>query len=137
MRKIILIILFTLIYNVKAQKIPTYREVNVCEQEGMAGNFGFKFMGEKEYLSIIKDFEKKLKKTKNNYPDYYRLYILPSGGNPTDLFVSLIPKSIVPEEDKKKKDYRVYGSEKILGVYYDLKTKKISKPYRDFILPDL
>ena len=27
----------------------------------MAGNFGFKFMGEKEYLSIIKDFEKKLK----------------------------------------------------------------------------
>lgn len=64
MRKIILIILFTLIYNVKAQKIPTYREVNVCEQEGMAGNFGFKFMGEKEYLSIIKDFEKKLKKQK-------------------------------------------------------------------------
>ena len=84
-------------------------------------------MGEKEYLSIIKDFEKKLK-NKNNYPDYYRLYILPSGGNPTDLFVSLIPKSIVPEEDKKKKDYRVYGSKEILGVYYNLKTKKYQSP---------
>ena len=137
MRKIILIILFTLIYNVKAQKIPTYREVNVCEQEGMAGNFGFKFMGEKEYLSIIKDFEKRLKKTKNNYPDYYRMYILPSGGNPTDLFVSLIPKSIVSEENKKKKEYRVFGDERTLRLNFNLKTKKISNIYKGYILPDL
>ncbi|MDR2228735.1 MAG: hypothetical protein LBE39_04620 [Flavobacteriaceae bacterium] len=137
MRKLTLIFIFIYALGLKAQKIPTYREVNVCEQEGMAGNFGFKFMGEKEYLSIIKDFEKRLKKTKNNYPDYYRLYILPSGGNPTDLFVSLIPKSIVPEEDKKKKDYRVFGDKRILEVSYDLKTKKISEAYRGFIHPDL
>ncbi|WP_337084683.1 hypothetical protein [Elizabethkingia anophelis] len=137
MRKIILIILFTLVYNVKAQKIPTYREVNICGQEGMAGNFGFKFMGEKEYFSILKDFEKRFKKNKNNYPDYYRMYILPSGGNPTSLFVSLIPKSIVPEEDKKKKDYRVYGDERTLRLNFNLKTKKISNIYQGYILPDL
>ncbi|MCT4014254.1 hypothetical protein HZQ24_18120 [Elizabethkingia anophelis] len=135
MRKLTLIFIFISALGLKAQKIPTYREVNVCEQEGMACNFGFKFMGEKKYLSIIKDFEKKFKK--NNYPDYYRLYILPSGGNPTDLFVSLIPKSIVPEEDKKKKDYRVYGDERTLRLNFNLKTKKISNIYKGYILPDL
>ncbi|MCT4056539.1 hypothetical protein [Elizabethkingia anophelis] len=137
MRKLTLIFIFISALGLKAQKTPTYREVSVRGQKGMAGNFGFKFMGEKEYLSIIKDFEKRLKKTKNNYPDYYRMYILPSGGNPTDLFVSLIPKSIVSEENKKKKEYRVFGDERTLRLNFNLKTKKISNIYKGYILPDL
>jgi len=136
MRRIILIILFTLIYNVKAQKIPVYRETNVCGQEGMSDKAYFA-RGETEYLNILKDFEKKFKAINNGYSDYYRKYVLPGGVNATHLYVSLIPKSIVSEENKKKKEYRVFGDKRILEVSYDLKTKKISEAYRGFIHPDL
>lgn len=57
--------------------------------------------------------------------------------NATDLFVSLIPKSIVSEENKKKKEYRVFGDERTLRLNFNLKTKKISNIYKGYILPDL
>jgi len=136
MRRIIFILILTLIYNVKAQP-PIYKYVGVCGQEGMSKIDYFEMIGEQKYLSIIKDFEKQFKKSNNNYSDYYRMYVLPGGIKPTDLFVSLIPKSIVSEENKKKKEYRVFGDERTLRLYYNLKTKKISKVYHSYILYDI
>ncbi|HAT3996881.1 hypothetical protein HZQ84_10550 [Elizabethkingia anophelis] len=134
MRKLTLIFISAL--GLKAHKIPTYREVSVCGQEGMS-NKAYFARGKTEYLNILKDFEKKFKTINNGYSDYYRLYILPGGINATDLFVSLIPKSIVSEENKKKKEYRVFGDERTLRLNFNLKTKKISNIYKGYILPDL
>ncbi|HFK5598826.1 TPA: hypothetical protein ACG0AT_003408 [Elizabethkingia anophelis] len=131
----ILIILFT--SNIKAQKIATYREVSVCRQEGMANNFGFKLMGEQKYLSSIKDFEKEFTKINNGYPDYYRLYTIIGNVKSFTFYVSLIPKELVSEEDKKRKEYRVFGDKRTLRVSYDIKTKKISKPKPSMILYDI
>ncbi|OPC27790.1 hypothetical protein BAX97_08590 [Elizabethkingia meningoseptica] len=137
MRKLTLIFIFISALSLKAQKIPTYREVSVCGQEGMANNFGFLRVGEQEYISIIKNFEKKIKKH-NNYSGYYRLYILIGNKNELPTFYTfLIPKELVSEEDKKIKEYRIYGDNRTLKVYYDLKTKKISQPKPSIILPDL
>ncbi|CAI9675476.1 MULTISPECIES: hypothetical protein [Elizabethkingia] len=137
MRRTIIFILITLFTsNFKAQKTPIYREANVCGQEGMSDKAYFA-RGETEYLKILKDFEKKFKTINNGYSDYYRLYILPGGIKATDLFVSLIPKSIVSEENKKKKEYRVFGDERTLRLNFNLKTKKISNIYKGYILPDL
>ncbi|QQM26572.1 hypothetical protein [Elizabethkingia sp. M8] len=137
MRRIIFIILLTFIYNVKAQKNPVYREVSICGQEGMTDNAYFDIVGEKKYLSIIEEFERKLKKTENNYSNYYRLYVLPGGIKPTDLLISLIPKNLVSEENKKKKEFRVYGSDLTLEIIYDLKAKKIIKLYSRKLNPDI
>ena len=136
MRKLIFILILTLFYSVKAQP-PIYKYVGVCGQEGMSNAEYFGMIGEQKYLSIIKDFENQFKKSKNNYSDYYRLYSIHGGIKPTDLFVSLIPKSIVTEENRKKKEYRVFGDERTLRLYYNLKTKKISKVYHSYILYDI
>lgn len=131
----ILIMLFT--SNIRAQKIPTYSELNICGQEGMTDNFGFKLMGEQKYISSLKDFEKEFMKINNGYPDYYRLYIIIGNVKSFKLYISLIPKSLVSEEGKKSKDFRVYGDKRTLEVSYDLKTKKISKPKPSMILYDI
>ncbi|NHQ72729.1 hypothetical protein, partial [Elizabethkingia miricola] len=136
MRKLTLIFIFIFIsaLGLKAQKIPTYREVSVCEQEGMANNFGFKVMGEQKYLSSIKNFEKDFMKINNRYPDYYRVYTIIGNVKSFTFYVSLIPKELVSEEDKKRKEFRVFGDKRTLRVSYDLKTKKISKPKPSMIL---
>lgn len=126
------------IYNIKAQKIPQYTDVNICGQEGMAYKYYFQDgNGGVKYLNIIKEFEKQFKNNNKAYSDYYRMYTFLNYKNPTDLFITLIPKSIVSEEQKKAKDYRVFSDKRILEVSYDLKTKKISKPKPSLILPDL
>ncbi|AQX00891.1 hypothetical protein [Elizabethkingia anophelis] len=137
MRKLIFILIFSVIYNVKAQKTPVYKDVNICGREGMSEVIGFNMKNEKRYISIIKDFEKEFKKINNGYSDYYRVYHFVNWMNPTDLFVSLIPKEIVPEEQKKKKEFRVFGDDRTLEVFYDLKTRKISEPKKRIINPDL
>ncbi|OPB98017.1 hypothetical protein [Elizabethkingia occulta] len=137
MRKLTLIFIFISALGLKAQKIPTYSELNICGQEGMANNFGFKVMGEQKYLSSLKDFEKEFMKINNGYPDYYRLYIIIGNVKSFKLYISLIPKSLVSEEGKKSKDFRVYGDKRTLEVSYDLKTKKISKPKPSMILYDI
>ncbi|HFK5584516.1 TPA: hypothetical protein ACGZ92_000699 [Elizabethkingia anophelis] len=137
MRKLILVLILLFVWNIKAQKLPTYRELNVCKQEGMADNGDFRMLGENKYLSIIKDFEENLSKTKNNYSDYYRLYSTHGGVKLKGVAVYLIPKSIVPEEQKTKKEYRVFGDKRTLWIYYDLKTKKITKPRSFMLTPDL
>jgi len=130
----ILIILFT--SDIRAQKTPIYREVNICGQEGMSDKAYFA-RGEAEYLKILKEFEKEFKKVNNGYHDYYRMYNLPGGIKATDLLVSLIPKNLVSEENKKKKEFRIYGSDLTLEIIYDLKTKKIIKIYSRKLNPDI
>ncbi|MDV3927938.1 hypothetical protein CMT52_18860 [Elizabethkingia anophelis] len=137
-RAIIFILLFTLLSNVQSQtKIPIYRKVSICGQEGMSDEGNFRMIGEQRYLSIIKDFEKEFRKINNGYSNYYRLYSIHGGMKPTDLFIYLIPKSIVSEENRKKIEYRVFGDKRTLWLYYDLKTNKVSKPSAYILNPDI
>ncbi|MCL1664103.1 hypothetical protein M2T78_07550 [Elizabethkingia ursingii] len=131
------LLILTLFNGVKGQKIPVYRDVNVCGQEGMTDSSIFRMLGERKYLSIIMNFENEFKKTENNYPDYYRFYRIYGDKSPLGLFVFLIPKKSVSEENKKKKEFRVYGSDLTLETFYDLKTKKIKKIYSRKINPDI
>ncbi|AQX12856.1 hypothetical protein KRE40_02555 [Elizabethkingia meningoseptica] len=133
MQKLIFIFFIGLAFNIQAQELSVYTQVNVCKQEGMADKGNFRMLGDQKFLSIIKGFEKEIKNMNNGYSDYYRLYNIPGGIKATDLSVYLIPKSIVADKQKAKNDYRVVGDKRTLWVYYNLKTKKISKP-RSFML---
>ncbi|HFK5527859.1 TPA: hypothetical protein ACGZ99_001915 [Elizabethkingia anophelis] len=140
MQKLIFILVISFFCSVKAQeKIASYTEVSVNGQEGMSDKASFQMLGDKRYKSIIKDFECRFKNNNNNgYSDYYRLYgIDGSVTNVKGLSVYLIPKSIVSEGNKRKKEYRVIGDKRTLWTYYDLKTKKIYKIRPSSIFPDL
>ncbi|MCT4237909.1 hypothetical protein HZP42_16125 [Elizabethkingia anophelis] len=136
-RTIIFILILSLFYSVKAQKNPVYRYVNIYGHQGMTDEGNFRMMGEQNYQVILKDFEKEFKKVNNGYTDYYRMYNLIGSVKKLTLYVSLIPKELVSEEDKKRKEYRVFGDKRTLEVSYNLKTKKISKPKTSMILYDL
>ncbi|WP_407478117.1 hypothetical protein [Elizabethkingia anophelis] len=139
MQKLIFILIVSFFCSIDAQeKIASYTEVSVNGQEGMSDKASFKMLGDKRYRSIIKEFEDRFKKNNNGYSDYYRLYgIDGSVTNIKGLSVYLIPKSIVSEENKKRKEYRVIGDKRTLWTYYDLKTKKIYKIRPSSIFPDL
>ncbi|MCT4049345.1 hypothetical protein HZP89_15170 [Elizabethkingia anophelis] len=137
MRKLIFILILSLFYSVKAQKNPVYRYVNISGHQGMTDEGNFRMMGEQNYLVILKDFEKEFKKINNGYNDYYRMYNLIGSVKKLTLYVSLIPKELVSEEDKARKEYRVFGDKRTLEVSYNLKTKKISKPKPSMILYDI
>lgn len=136
MRKLIFILVLSLIYSVKAQP-PIYRYVNVYDREGMSNTEYFGMIGEQKYLSIIKDFEKEFTKINEGYPHYYRKYSLIGSVKKLTLYVSLIPKELVSEEDRKRKEFRVFGDKRTLEVSYNLKTKKITKPKPSMILYDI
>ncbi|CAI9673184.1 hypothetical protein [Elizabethkingia anophelis] len=137
MQKLIFILAILLAYNVRAQKNPTYKDVSICKQEGMVNKGDIKMLGEQKYVSILKEFETKLNKTKNNYSDYYRFYVTDGGVKLKGISAYLIPKSIVSDEQKTKKEYRVIGDKRTLWIYYDLKTKKLTKPRSFMLTPDL
>ncbi|KMU61393.1 hypothetical protein EZBTHKR_2640 [Elizabethkingia anophelis] len=103
----------------------------------MTDEGNFRMMGEQNYLVILKDFEKEFKKINNGYNDYYRMYNLIGSVKKLTLYVSLIPKELVSEEDKARKEYRIFGDKRTLEVSYNLKTKKISKPKPSMILYDI
>lgn len=117
------------------QKIPNYRYINICKQDGMSETINFKKVGERKYISIMKDFEKKL--SKNNYSDYYRLYSphFNKQIDPTYLYVYLIPKKLIQQDIKK--EIVLFPTKEALEIIYDLSTKKISQPKPSIILPDL
>lgn len=137
MHKLIFILILLISYSVNAQrKEPDLIEVNLLGQEGVAYKYYFT-EGNLKFINIIKEFESKFRKINNGYSDYYREYFFPGGRKANLLSITLIPKNIVSEEQKKAKFYRIYGDKRTLEVLYNIKTKKISKPRVYILNPDI
>ncbi|MYZ60332.1 hypothetical protein EH151_10585 [Elizabethkingia anophelis] len=88
------------------------------------------FYSKKTMLLLIKKFEMDLKKTNNDYPDYYRLYWGEGKKNDVYLHIFFIPKSndkypIISEDKLDKKHPTLY--------YYPNRKIKFSKTTMDYI----
>ncbi|AQX84882.1 hypothetical protein I6H88_18305 [Elizabethkingia bruuniana] len=115
-------------YSQSKKNTPSrFKYVKIGNMEGKIDATDFKFLGsETKYMQLLQEFEKSFSKINKGYPNYYRDYRFIEYTSPKYLKVSLIPKQIVSNEDKKKLYlWNIPLDTKVLEVYYNIKTKKI------------
>ncbi|MDE5492410.1 hypothetical protein [Elizabethkingia meningoseptica] len=104
---------------------PQFTDVKIQNHEGRVDNTCIKWLGKSKCLQHLQEFEMAFSKNGNDYTDYYRSYYIMKP-NPDKLWVTLIPKKMMEVSRKTKQPIPL--DSKFLEVYYNLKTKKISKP---------
>ncbi|WP_407482296.1 hypothetical protein [Elizabethkingia meningoseptica] len=106
-----------------------YTNIHILGREGLYITGEPKWIGEKEFFSILNNFESDFKKLHNGYPNYYRLYnFFKSKGEPY-LLVILVP--II-----KKGQFFLYADKRTLEVRYYPKYRKLSKIHPRMLFPE-
>ena len=90
-------------YSQSKKYSPDFKYVKIGNMEGKINATDFKFwVAKQKYMQLLQEFEKNFSKINKGYPNYYRDYRFIEYTSPKYLKVSLIPKQIVSNEDKKK-----------------------------------
>ncbi|AQX13669.1 hypothetical protein KRE40_05480 [Elizabethkingia meningoseptica] len=118
-------LIFLLSNNVYGQNKERLQYVKIGNMEGKLDVVDFNLIGGKaKYMQLLEEFEKKFSQIKDGYPGYYRYYDLYDSFS-LKLIVTLIPKSAVSAENKKKYYWFIPINTKTFKVYYNVKTKKV------------